>query len=67
MYALSNSSTELTHESATNISTQDIGVLCHNEYIHTYVCIHDANVVHMIRKPAPYICGRNLKIFNSER
>ena len=26
-----NSSTELTHESATNISTQEIGVLCHND------------------------------------
>ena len=32
-FMLSNSSTELTHESATNISTQEIGVLCRNVHI----------------------------------
>ena len=61
-FMLSNSSTELTHESATNISTQEIGVLCHNVHIQCmcrYKIADDQETFSL--------CGRNLKIFKSER
>ena len=70
-------STELTHESATNISTQE---LCHNDcmyniQLHTYVCTMYVFMMQMSccikyqiqdDQETFSLWGRNLKIFKSE-
>ena len=66
VYALG-SSTELPHESATNISTQE---LCHNDcmyniQLHTYICMYVFMMQMLIADDQETfsLWGKNLKIF----